>query len=101
MISKPHSFLRAVVRLCLVMMSFLTLSVALLAWHSGEQLDSTTVGVLMGGWCGELLMTLLKRRFDIQDKLWEEKKKEEETDGSLGDDREHLDGPDYLHSAGD
>ena len=74
---KQHKFLKAVVRLCLVMMCFLTLSVSLLAWHSGEQLDGTTVSVLMGGWCGELLMALLKRQFDKEDKA-EEKADEEE-----------------------
>lgn len=61
---RTHRFLRRVVRLCLGMMCFLTLSVALLAWHSGEQLSSATVTALMGGWCGELLMSLLKRRFE-------------------------------------
>lgn len=62
-----HRFLRRVVRLCLVMMCFLTLSVALLAWHSGEQLSSATVTALMGGWCGELLMSLLKRRLEREE----------------------------------
>lgn len=59
-----HKFLKRVVRLCLVMMVFITMSVALLAWHSGEQLSSTTVTALMGGWCGELLMALIKRKSD-------------------------------------
>lgn len=78
---KKHSFLRSVVVLCLIMMSFITISVSILAWHSMEQLDSTTVGVLIGGWCTELLMTLIKRHFDIQDQLNEKVNQEEIQNG--------------------
>lgn len=63
-----HDFLRRVVRLCLVMMVFLTLAVAALAWRGYAQLDAGVVGCLMGGWCGELLMSLLKRKFEVDDK---------------------------------
>lgn len=59
-----HRFLRRVVRLCLVMLSFTTVCVVALAWHSGEQLEPATVGTLAGAWCGELLMSLLKRNND-------------------------------------
>lgn len=59
-----HSFLRRTVRLCLLMMTALTLGVLALAWHSGEQLDAATVTALLGAWCGELLMSLIKRRGD-------------------------------------
>ena len=74
---KKHNFLKAVVRLCLTMMCFLTFSVFFLAWHSGEQLDSTTVSILMGGWCGELLIALLRRHFDREDKIEEDLNREE------------------------
>lgn len=56
-----HRFLRQVVKLCLIMLTFITFSVVALAWHSGEQLSPATVGSLAGAWCGELLMSLLKR----------------------------------------
>lgn len=59
-----HQFLRRVVRLCLVMLSVITLGVLALAWHSGEQLSASTTATLVGAWCGELLMSLLKRRGD-------------------------------------
>lgn len=59
-----HLFLRRVVRLCLVMLSIITLGVLALAWHSGEQLSASTTATLVGAWCGELLMSLLKRRGD-------------------------------------
>lgn len=59
-----HRFLRRTVRLCLAMMIAITLSVLALAWHSGEQLDSAAVVALLGAWCTELLMSLLKRKSD-------------------------------------
>lgn len=59
-----HKFLRNVVKLCLVMLSVITLGVLALAWHSGEQLSSSTVTALVGAWCGELLMSLIKRNND-------------------------------------
>lgn len=84
-----HKFLKRVVRLCLLMMCFLTLSVALLAWHSGEQLSSSTVAALMGGWCGELLMTLVKRKLDITDTDGEETNNENSgAEASEGDEVE-------------
>lgn len=61
---KQHRFLRRTVRLCLAMMTLLTAGVLALAWHSGEQLDASTVTALLGAWCGELLMSLIKRRGD-------------------------------------
>lgn len=63
-----HRFLRRVVRLCLLMLTFITVCVMALAWHSGEQLSPTTVGALVGAWCGELLMSLLKRNNDEKSK---------------------------------
>lgn len=59
-----HQFLRRTVRLCLCMMTVFTLGLLALAWHSGEQLNPTAATVVMGAWCGELLMTLIKRRGD-------------------------------------
>ena len=58
-----HGFLRRVVRLCLVMMVALTVAAIV-----KSSLDAGTLGVLMGGWCGELLLTLLKRKFEVEDK---------------------------------
>lgn len=59
-----HGFLRGIVLLCLVMMVALTATVIVMAAVTGTQLDAGVLGVLMGGWCGELLLTLLKRRWD-------------------------------------
>ena len=71
-----HGFLRRVVRLCLVMMVALTVAAIV-----KSPLDAGTLGVLMGGWCGELLLTLLKRRWEIEDKRdqKEEEIKDDET----------------------
>ena len=63
-----HKFLKRVVTLCLIMLSIITVGVLALAWHSGEQLSSATVASLVGAWCGELLMSLLKRKEDNKQK---------------------------------
>ena len=63
-----HGFLRRVVRLCLVMMTLLTLAVIAMAAATCTPIDAGALGVLMGGWCGELLLTLLKRKFEVEDK---------------------------------
>lgn len=63
-----HRFLRGVVTLCLIMLSIITVGVFALAWHSGEQLSDGTVITLTGSWCGELLMSLLKRQSDNKHK---------------------------------
>ena len=55
--------MKLVVLLCLVMMVALTVAAIV-----KSQLDAGTLGVLMGGWCGELLLTLLKRKFEVEDK---------------------------------
>lgn len=75
---KKHNFLRRVVRLCLVMMVLITLIVEIMAVVTGQSIDPAALGVLMGGWCGELLLTLLKRRWEVEDK----EKEKEETDDS-------------------
>ena len=62
-----HSFLRRIVLLCLVMMVLLTLTVVVMAVVTGTLIDAATLGVLMTGWCGELLLTLLKRKFEKED----------------------------------
>ena len=62
-----HSFLRRIVLLCLAMMVLLTLTVVVMAAVTWTQIDAGTLGVLMGGWCGELLLTLLKRRWEVLD----------------------------------
>ena len=72
-----HRFLKNVVRLCLLMMTFITLAVVLLAWHSREQLSSTTVTALLGAWCGELLMSLIKRSKDSKNQNKPEDPEEE------------------------
>ena len=54
--------MRRVVRLCLVMMVALTVAAIV-----KSSLDAGTLGVLMGGWCGELLLSLLKRKFEKED----------------------------------
>lgn len=61
-----HKFLKRAVTLCLIMLSVISLGVLALAWHSGEQLSSATVASLVGAWCGELLMSLLKRKDDTK-----------------------------------
>ena len=63
-----HKFLKKVVTLCLIMLCIITVGVLALAWHSGEQLSSATVASLVGAWCGELLMSLLKRKNDKEEK---------------------------------
>ena len=63
-----HTFLKRVVTLCLIMLCVITVGVLALAWHSGEQLSSTTVASVVGAWCGELLMSLLKRKDDKKEK---------------------------------
>lgn len=79
-IPKKHSFLRRTVLLCLVMMTVVTLGLLALAWHSGEQMNSTSVSVVMGAWCGELLMSLIKRRGD------DKKETAEKQGGTYGQD---------------
>ena len=64
---KKHGFLRKIVLLCLVMMVALTAAAIVLCAVTKAALDAATLGVLMGGWCGELLLTLLKRRFEVED----------------------------------
>lgn len=75
---KSHSFLKRVVTLCLIMMSIITVGVLVLAWYSREQLPSSIVATLIGAWCGELLMSLLKRNNDTK----KENKKEQFEDSS-------------------
>ena len=69
--NKSHSFLKRVVTLCLIMMCIITIGVLILAWHSNEQLSNSTVAALVGAWCGELLMSLLKRNNDTKKELEE------------------------------
>ena len=64
-----HKFLKKVVTLCLIMLCVITVGVLALAWHSGEQLSSATVASLVGAWCGELLMSLLKRKDDTKKEM--------------------------------
>ena len=64
---KKHGFLRKIVILCLVMMTVLTAATIVMCAVTRSTLDAGTLGVLMGGWCGELLMTLLKRKFEKED----------------------------------
>lgn len=75
---KKHNFLRRVVRLCLVMMVLLTVAAVVMAAVTGVPLDAGALGVLMGGWCGELLLTLLKRKFEQEDKENKENKENKE-----------------------
>lgn len=63
-----HGFLRKVVLLCLVMMVALTVATVVMCAVTKTPLDAGVLGVLMGGWCGELLLTLLKRKFEVEDK---------------------------------
>ena len=79
---EKHSFLKRVVRLCLVMMVLLTLTVVVIAIIQKENIEAGTLGVLMGGWCGELLLSLLKRKFETEDKT------ENKNDESLEDDEQ-------------
>lgn len=65
---RKHDFLKNVVTLCLAMMVILTISAILMSIISVVPLDSAALGVLMAGWCGELLLTLLKRRFEAEDR---------------------------------
>ena len=65
---KKHQFLRRVVRLCLVMMVLLTVSAVAHSWIFAIPIDPTVFVALMSGWCGELLLTLLKRKFEKKDK---------------------------------
>ena len=64
---KKHGFLRRIVILCLVMMTVLTAATIVMCAVTCSTLDAGTLSVLMGGWCGELLMTLLKRKFEKED----------------------------------
>lgn len=66
--SVKHSFLRRIVLLCLVMMVMLTAATIVMCAVTKTPLDAGVLGVLMGGWCGELLLTLLKRKFEVEDK---------------------------------
>ena len=81
--TRKHDFLRSVVRLCLVMMVLLTLDVIVMSIIAQIPPDSASLGVLMGGWCGELLLTLLKRKFEKEDKAEAQAEKEEEPTGSV------------------
>lgn len=65
---KKHDFLKRVVVLCLVMMVLLTGTVVYAAIRFETGVDSGCLGILMGGWCGELLLTLLKRKFETEDR---------------------------------
>lgn len=75
-----HSFLRRIVLLCLIMMVLLTSATIVMCAVTKATLDAGVLGVLMGGWCGELLLTLLKRRFEVEDKR--EAKDNDETGGN-------------------
>lgn len=81
--NKTHSFLKRVVTLCLIMMCVITIGVVALAWHSGEQLSSSTVASLVGAWCGELLMSLLKRNNDTKKEINDLQKEVNEFTGSF------------------
>lgn len=74
---KKHDFLKRVVKLCLVMMSLLTVSVIVTAILARMPIDAGQLGVLMGGWCGELLLTLLKRRWEVDDRTLNDEKTNE------------------------
>ena len=63
-----HGFLRKVVLLCLVMMVALTVDTIVMWAVTNTPPDAGSLGILMGGWCGELLLTLLKRKFEVEDK---------------------------------
>ena len=63
-----HDFPRRAVRLCLIMMIMLTLTVICMAFVCKETIEAGALGVLMGGWCGELLLTLPKRKLEMDDK---------------------------------
>ena len=65
---RKHGFLRQIVLLCLGMMVVLTAAAIILCAVTKTPLDAGMLGVLMGGWCGELLLTLLKRKFEVEDK---------------------------------
>lgn len=81
--TRKHDFLRSVVRLCLVMMVLLTLDVIVMSVIAQMPPDSASLGVLMGGWCGELLLTLLKRKFEKEDKAEEKAEKSEDPTESV------------------
>ena len=72
-----HDFLRRVVRLCLIMMVIMTLTTVIIAIVRGEPISDGALGILMGGWCGELLLTLLKRKFEVDDNKRNAKAEEE------------------------
>lgn len=59
-----HAMLKRIVRLCLALIVFITLASFASAILAGEQISSSTVTALMGGICGELLMSLSKRKHD-------------------------------------
>lgn len=76
-----HAMLKRVVRLCLALIVFITLGSFATAWRAGEQISSSTVAALMGGICGELLMSLSKRKHD--DKVEQSKPAAEPEDESI------------------
>ncbi len=76
-----HAMLKRVVRLCLALIVFITLGSFVTAWRAGEQISSSTVAALMGGICGELLMSLSKRKHD--DKVEQSKPAAEPGDESI------------------
>lgn len=59
-----RAMLKRIVRLCLALIVFITLASFASAILAGEQISSSTVTALMGGICGELLMSLSKRKHD-------------------------------------
>ena len=68
--------LKRVVCLCLALIVLITLGSFATAWRAGEQISPSTVAALMGGICGELLMSLSKRKHD--DKVEQSKPAEPE-----------------------
>lgn len=77
---KKHDFLRRVVRLCLIMMVLLTLTVIVMSAISRVPPDPASLGVCFGGWCGELLLTLLKRKFEKKDREAKPSEQEQNTE---------------------
>ena len=78
-----HGFLRKVVLLCLVMMVLLTVAAIVMCAVTQSTLDAGMLGVLMGGWCGELLLTLLKRKFEVEDAKKASQENEDEEDNKI------------------
>lgn len=75
-----RKFLKRVVLLCLVMMVLLTLTVIFVSIYNEQPIDGTSLGVLMGGWCGELLLSLLKRKWEVDDKQSNDTKTEDDVE---------------------